>query len=147
MTGKILLIAKRLLYWEVQDHNIKINIVRMKVEAYPMPDKVKVTIITKISLRCHTGLKRLLNAFESVERFTPTHWGLDERAPNPYNHDELIAAVSTLKSNFYLPGLHRRQAPRYQAYFSAHAPTMRSQAQTYQMAYRLHKGERLFEDG
>jgi hypothetical protein len=91
----------------------------MKVEAYPMPDKVKVTIITKISLRCHTGLKRLLNAFESVKRFTPTHWGLDERAPNPYNHDELIAAVSTLKSNFYLPGLHRRQAPRYQAYFSA----------------------------
>ncbi|BDA69215.1 Rieske (2Fe-2S) domain-containing protein [Calothrix sp. PCC 7716] len=32
-------------------------------------------------------------------------------------------------------------------YLAAHAPTMRSQAQTYQMAYRLHKGERLFEDG
>jgi hypothetical protein len=31
-------------------------------------------------------------------------------------------------------------------YLAAHAPTMRSQEQTYQMAYRLHRGERLFED-
>jgi hypothetical protein len=32
-------------------------------------------------------------------------------------------------------------------YLAAHAPTMRSQVQTYQIAYRLHKGDRLFEDG
>lgn len=32
-------------------------------------------------------------------------------------------------------------------YLAAHAPTMRSQEQTYQMAYRLHRGDRLFEDG
>lgn len=31
-------------------------------------------------------------------------------------------------------------------YLAAHAPTMRSQAQTYQIAYRLHRGDRLFED-
>ncbi|MBD2608449.1 Rieske (2Fe-2S) protein [Scytonema hofmannii FACHB-248] len=31
-------------------------------------------------------------------------------------------------------------------YLAAHAPTMRSQGQTYQMAYRLHRGDRLFED-
>ncbi|MUG93093.1 Rieske 2Fe-2S domain-containing protein [Scytonema sp. UIC 10036] len=31
-------------------------------------------------------------------------------------------------------------------YLAAHSPTMRSQAQTYQIAYRLHKGDRLFED-
>ncbi|NEP00840.1 MAG: Rieske 2Fe-2S domain-containing protein [Symploca sp. SIO2E9] len=31
-------------------------------------------------------------------------------------------------------------------YLAAHAPTMRSQGQTYQMAYRLHKGDRLFEE-
>lgn len=31
-------------------------------------------------------------------------------------------------------------------YLAAHAPTMRSQAQTYQMADRLHRGDRLFED-
>lgn len=30
-------------------------------------------------------------------------------------------------------------------YLAAHAPTMRSQAQTYQIATRLHKGDRLFE--
>lgn len=30
-------------------------------------------------------------------------------------------------------------------YLAAHAPTMRSQEQTYQMAYRLHRGDRLFE--
>lgn len=91
----------------------------IKYKLYVMPDRVGITVITKISLRCHIGLERLLNAFEKVKKFTPTHWGLDERAPNPYNHDELIATVSTLKSNFYLPGLHRRQVPRYQAYFSA----------------------------
>lgn len=31
-------------------------------------------------------------------------------------------------------------------YLASHSPTMRSQAQTYQMADRLHKGDRLFED-
>lgn len=31
-------------------------------------------------------------------------------------------------------------------YLAAHAPTLRSQAQTYQMAYRLHRGDRLFEE-
>ncbi|NEP15745.1 MAG: Rieske 2Fe-2S domain-containing protein [Leptolyngbya sp. SIO4C1] len=30
-------------------------------------------------------------------------------------------------------------------YLAAHAPTVRSQGQTYQMAYRLHKGDRVFE--
>jgi hypothetical protein len=31
-------------------------------------------------------------------------------------------------------------------YLAAHAPTVRSQAQTYQMADRLHRGDRLFEE-
>lgn len=31
-------------------------------------------------------------------------------------------------------------------YLAAHTPTMRSQEQTYQMAYRLHRGDRLFEE-
>lgn len=31
-------------------------------------------------------------------------------------------------------------------YLAVHAPTLRSQEQTYQMAYRLHRGDRLFED-
>ncbi|KAB8331330.1 Rieske (2Fe-2S) protein [Scytonema tolypothrichoides VB-61278] len=31
-------------------------------------------------------------------------------------------------------------------YLAAHAPTMRSQVQTYQIAHRLHKGDRLFEE-
>jgi len=31
-------------------------------------------------------------------------------------------------------------------YLAAHAPTMRAQAQTYQIAYRLSRGERLFEE-
>lgn len=31
-------------------------------------------------------------------------------------------------------------------YLAAHAPTMRSQGQTYQMAERLHKGDRVFEE-
>jgi hypothetical protein len=31
-------------------------------------------------------------------------------------------------------------------YLAAHAPTVRAQGQTYQIAYRLHRGECLFED-
>jgi hypothetical protein len=31
-------------------------------------------------------------------------------------------------------------------YLAAHAPTMRSQEQTYQMAERLHRSDRVFED-
>jgi hypothetical protein len=31
-------------------------------------------------------------------------------------------------------------------YLAAHSPTMRSQGQTYQIAERLHKGDRLFEE-
>ncbi|MEW5989337.1 MAG: Rieske (2Fe-2S) protein, partial [Chloroflexota bacterium] len=31
-------------------------------------------------------------------------------------------------------------------YLAAHAPTMRAQGQTYQIAYRLSRGERLFEE-
>jgi nitrite reductase/ring-hydroxylating ferredoxin subunit len=31
-------------------------------------------------------------------------------------------------------------------YLAAHSPTMRSQSQTYRMAFRLHKGDRLFEE-
>jgi hypothetical protein len=84
-----------------------------------MPDRVEITIITKNSLRCHAGLERLLNAFESAKNFTPTHWDLDERARNPYNRNELLATVSSLKSDFYLPSLQRKQAKRYKAYFSA----------------------------
>jgi hypothetical protein len=31
-------------------------------------------------------------------------------------------------------------------YLAAHSPTMRAQGQTYQIALKLHRGERLFED-
>jgi hypothetical protein len=31
-------------------------------------------------------------------------------------------------------------------YLAAHAPTMRSQEQTFQIAYRLHRGDRLYGD-
>jgi|GEM_PF-2801250 hypothetical protein len=84
-----------------------------------MPDQVKITIITKYCLRCHAALERLVDAVESIKAFIPTHWGLDERAPNLYNRDELIATVSILKSDFYLPSLQRKNPPRYKAYFSS----------------------------
>ncbi|MBR8835453.1 MAG: hypothetical protein DSM106950_15880 [Stigonema ocellatum SAG 48.90 = DSM 106950] len=84
-----------------------------------MPDRVEITVITKSSLRSCFGLEHLLNAFESIKDLTPTHWGADERARNPYDRSELLATVSAFKSDFYMPGLQRRQAPRYKAYFSA----------------------------
>ena len=37
--------------------------------------------------------------------------------------------------------------PRVDAlYLAAHAPTVRAQEQTYQIARRLHRGERIFEE-
>jgi hypothetical protein len=56
---------------------------------------------------------------ESVERLTPTNWGPDERARNPYKREEILSTVSTMEGKFYMPGLVRRKAPRYQAFFTA----------------------------
>lgn len=80
---------------------------------------MEIIVITKSSLRSCAGLEHLLNAFLRIKELTPTHWGTDERARNPYDHNELLATVSAFKSDFHIPGLHRRQAPRYKAYFSA----------------------------
>src|SRR4051812_37839493 len=84
-----------------------------------MADRTLVVIFTKTALRSETGLERLLDAFDSVEEFTPTHWGQDERARDPYDRAQLIKEVSSLKSEFGMPGLQRRRPPRYKAYFSA----------------------------
>jgi len=84
-----------------------------------MPDRVEIIVFTKSSLRSPVGLEHLLNAFESVKEFTPTHWGVDERARNPYDRNEVLTTVSAFKSDFHMPGLHRRQPPRYKAFFSA----------------------------
>ena len=32
-------------------------------------------------------------------------------------------------------------------YLAAHSPTVRAQGQTYEIAYRLHRGDRIFEGG
>jgi hypothetical protein len=84
-----------------------------------MPDAVYVTMITQVPLRTREGLERLLDAFESIEELAPTNWGRDERARDPYDRAALITEVSALKSESYMPGLHRRKPPRYQAYFTA----------------------------
>ncbi|MBE9127621.1 MULTISPECIES: hypothetical protein [unclassified Coleofasciculus] len=84
-----------------------------------MPDRVEIVVITKSSLRSSPGLEHLVNAFESVKEFVPTHWGVDERARNPYDRNEVLTTVSDFKTDFYMPGLHRGQSPRYKAYFSA----------------------------
>ncbi|MDT5062504.1 MAG: hypothetical protein QOH63_2963 [Acidobacteriota bacterium] len=84
-----------------------------------MPDRTLVVVITKTALRSEAGLERLLDAFDNVEGFTPTHWGQDERARDPYDRTQLIREVSSLKGEFGMPGLQRRKPPRYKAYFSA----------------------------
>ena len=84
-----------------------------------MPDTISITMMTLISLHTTAGLARLLDAFESIEACKPTHWGPDERARNPYERHDLVAAVSSFPDEFYVPGLHRRRPSRYQAFFSA----------------------------
>ncbi|NJM76580.1 MAG: Rieske (2Fe-2S) protein [Acaryochloridaceae cyanobacterium RU_4_10] len=58
---------------------------------------------------------------------------------------ELEAAVRQYSLLGATPeGIHQLVAAA--RYLAAHAPTLRTQNQTYQMAFRLHKGDRLFEE-
>jgi hypothetical protein len=58
---------------------------------------------------------------------------------------ELEAAVRQYSLLGTTPeGIHQLVAAA--RYLAAHAPTLRTQNQTYQMAFRLHKGDRLFEE-
>ena len=85
----------------------------------PLPDRVEIVVMTNASLRTYEGLEQLLNAFERSEELIPTHWGPDERARNPYQRNQILETVTAFRSEFYMPGLHRRKPPRYKAYFSA----------------------------
>lgn len=78
-----------------------------------------VTLVTQTPLRTAKNVKEVLNAFESIDRFTPTHWGPDERARNPYDKEEMLRWIKELDEDYSAPGLHRRKAPRYKAYFWA----------------------------
>lgn len=84
-----------------------------------MLDAIYITMFTEVPLGTVQGLSGLLNVLESEPNYVPTHWGPDERARSPYDRSEMISVISNYKSNFHTPGLHRRKAPRYEAYFSA----------------------------
>lgn len=85
-----------------------------------MPDQTLITMMTLMPLGTASGLARLLDAFEHQPTTMPTHWGMDERARNPYDRAAMIAGVTEEANNILVPGLHRRKPPRYQAYFAAY---------------------------
>jgi hypothetical protein len=83
-----------------------------------IPDSIRIIMLTPVPLGTAEGIQALLKAFEHDTAFTPTHWGPDERARNPYARDEVITHVTQQASFVAMPGLHRRTNPRYEAYFS-----------------------------
>lgn len=89
-----------------------------------MPEAVSITLFSYVPLRTPAGLAGFLDLLDSTPGFTPERWGLDERARNPYNQaerQELIEEVCAEKGMFLTPGLRRRKALRYEAYFDAYA--------------------------
>lgn len=84
-----------------------------------MADTVRAAIITTMPLRTVQAVSCLLDALERVPALMPTHWGLDERAREPYTRAAMETAVTALDDDYYVPGFVRRKPPRYQGYFSA----------------------------
>lgn len=84
----------------------------------PLPDAIHIVILTTMPLRSKRTLGLLLDAFEGINDMSPTNWGPDERARNPYNREEMIAEVTAME-DFSSPGLRRARPPRYQGYFWA----------------------------
>jgi len=68
-------------------------------------------------MKTRQGVELLLTALGPD--YVPTHWGLDERAPNPFDVEAVVAGVLGLPTSVAMPALHRRKSPRYQAYFTA----------------------------
>jgi hypothetical protein len=83
-----------------------------------MPDKILLTMITPAQLRSPRMLGPVLDAFEATARTTPTHWGPDERARNPYDRSELLSEVGATQDDAVVPGIARRKTPRFDAYIS-----------------------------
>lgn len=83
-----------------------------------MPDRMVITMITHTRFGQPDGQSALLDAFEQHPATAPTHWGPDERARNSYSRAEVMAYVRDNLSDFLSPGLRRRKAPSYDAYFS-----------------------------
>lgn len=86
-----------------------------------MPEAINITLFSYVPLRSRPGLAGFLDVLESIPTLTPTHWGQDERARNPYNRAELIEQVCAYRGMFLTPGLRRRKPLRYEAYFDAYS--------------------------
>lgn len=88
-----------------------------------MPEAVTISLFSYVPLRTPARLAGFLDLLDAWPEFTPANWGLDERARNPYNQaerQELIEEVCAEKGMFLTPGLRRRKAIRYEAYFDAY---------------------------
>jgi hypothetical protein len=88
-----------------------------------MPEAVTIVMFSYVPLRTQGKLAGFLDLLEAMPDFMPTNWGMDERARNPYNpteRRELIEQVCTHKGMFLTPGLRRRKAIRYEAYYDAY---------------------------
>jgi len=86
-----------------------------------MPEAVNITLFSYVPLRTRVGLAGFLDILEAMPDLTPSYWGMDERARNPYDRDEMIEQVCAYKNMFLTPGLRHPKGIRYEAYFDAYA--------------------------
>lgn len=92
-------------------------------------EAVTIVMFSYAPLRTQAGLTGFLDLLEAMPDFTPTNWGMDERARNPYSpaeRRELIEQVCAHKGMFLTPGLRRRKSIRYEAYYNAYTQGMGS---------------------
>ncbi|MGE7022142.1 hypothetical protein [Solibacillus cecembensis] len=80
------------------------------------PDLFSIIMYPTVSLNTEETLGRLLDVFESNEKFAPTHWGNSEMVKVAYNRDEIFGNVikEGKVSEIYL---HRDKTVKYSGSF------------------------------
>lgn len=97
--------------------------------------EVRVEMVTLVELGTREGLKRLLEALESID-LAPTHAGLREDPKDAYDRAAFISTVVDKGSTVLVPSIVRRSHARYTGLFTAR----RGDLSTVKLAFRGDSG-------
>jgi hypothetical protein len=93
-----------------------------------------------------TLVARYLGSGGPMERLLATLGGLLLRENRNFHTTQMVEAAFQQFRNLRGTAAATHVLIAAARYLAAHAPTMRSQEQTFQIAYRLHRGDRLYGD-
>lgn len=83
------------------------------------PDLFSIIMYPSVSFNTEEALGKILDVFESNEKFAPTHWGNSELVKVEYSRDEILEKVIVEKSVSELH-LYRDKAVKYSGFFNIH---------------------------